>query len=120
VAELNPARPAAGTALCRLDEIAEPGAKGFDFRSGEALFAGFVVRRGGGVYGYVDICPHAGWPLAADPDRYLTRDGRHIFCSGHGALFKPETGVCVAGSCWGWALDPWPVTVDADGVVRTV
>jgi len=38
----NPARPPAGTELCRLDEIPEPGARGFDFREGEAIFGGFV------------------------------------------------------------------------------
>ncbi|OYW27324.1 MAG: 2Fe-2S ferredoxin, partial [Caulobacter sp. 12-67-6] len=36
----NPARPASGTVLCALDEIPSPGAKGFRFRQGEALFAG--------------------------------------------------------------------------------
>ena len=48
------ARPPAGTRLCRLDEIGDPGAKGFRFREGEAVFSGFVVRRGGMVAGYVD------------------------------------------------------------------
>jgi nitrite reductase/ring-hydroxylating ferredoxin subunit len=31
------------------------------------VFAGFVVRKGEGVVGYVDSCPHAGWPLAGPP-----------------------------------------------------
>ena len=115
----NPARPPAGTDLCRLDEVPEPGAKGFDFRAGEALFAGFVVRKGGKLYGYVDQCPHAGWPLAPFPDRYLTRDHQRLFCSGHGALFRIEDGICTAGPCAGAALEPWPVAADADGMVRT-
>ena len=115
----NPARPAAGTALCRLDEIADPGAKGFDFRQGDLVFAGFVVRKGGAVLGYVDSCPHAGWPLAAAPDRYLTRDGERLFCGGHGALFRIEDGLCVVGPCAGDSLWPWPVTVDDQGFVRT-
>ena len=116
---VNPAQPTAGTALCRLDEIAEPGARGFDFRAGEAVFAGFVVRKAGLVLGYVDSCPHAGWPLAPLPDRYLTRDAERIFCGGHGALFRVEDGVCTAGPCAGDRLTPWPLSVGADGVVRT-
>ena len=64
----NLARPAPGTLLCALDEIPSPGSKGFRFREGEALFAGFVVRQGETLVGYVDSCPHAGWPLAG-PDR---------------------------------------------------
>ena len=116
---MNPAQPPAGTALCRLDEIADPGAKGFDFREVEALFMGFVVRQGERAMGYVDRCPHAGWPLASDTDRYLTRDGGYIICSGHGAAFRLDTGLCMFGPCRGWSLSAWPVEVGADGVVRT-
>ena len=116
----NPARPPKGTALCPLDEIPEPGARGFDFRVGEAVFGGFVVRKAGLVLGYVDQCPHAGWPLAPLPDRYLTRDAERIFCGGHGALFRIEDGLCTSGPCEGDSLEKWPVVVDAEGMVRTV
>jgi len=115
----NPARPAKGTALCALTDIPEPGARGFDFRAGDQVFAGFVVRKAGLVLGYVDVCPHAGWPLAPLPDRYLTRDAERLFCGGHGALFRVEDGLCTSGPCEGDRLTPWPVRVDADGVVRT-
>jgi nitrite reductase/ring-hydroxylating ferredoxin subunit len=118
VSRSDAARPPAGTRLCALAEIAEPGAKGFRFRDGEAMFAGFVVRVAGEVAGYVDCCPHAGWPLAAFDDRYFARDGRHLLCAGHAALFRPEDGVCVAGPCAGERLTPWPVAV-ADGQVVT-
>lgn len=112
------AKPAAGLRLCGLAEIADPGAKGFRFRAGEALFAGVVVRHGEVLAGYVDRCPHAGWPLAALDDRFLTRGGEHILCAGHGALFRLEDGFCVAGPCAGDRLEPWPV-VARDGQVFT-
>ncbi len=115
----NPARPPPGVALCPLDAIPEPGARGFDFRQGEQVFAGFVVRKAGGVWGYVDRCPHAGWPLAPMPDRYLTRDAKRLFCGGHGALFRIEDGLCTAGPCAGDSLETWPVAVGADGIIRT-
>jgi nitrite reductase/ring-hydroxylating ferredoxin subunit len=114
----NPARPPPGVALCALADIAEPGARGFRFRQDRALFAGFVVRHAGQVRGYVDSCPHAGWPLAALDDRYLTREGDMILCGGHAALFRPLDGVCVAGPCADERLTPWPVAV-VDGQVVT-
>ena len=83
----NPARPPPGQRLCALAEIADPGAKGFRFRADSRLFAAFLVRRGDDVSGWIDQCPHAGWPLGAFDDRYLTRDGAHILCTGHGGLF---------------------------------
>ncbi|MBX3483704.1 Rieske 2Fe-2S domain-containing protein [Phenylobacterium sp.] len=113
----NPARPAAGVRLCALGEIADPGGKSFRFRAGDKLFAGFVLRAGAAARGFVDSCPHAGWPLAPMDDRYLTRDGRHILCAGHGALFSLD-GRCVAGPCEGEHLRPWPVDV-RDGEVFT-
>jgi nitrite reductase/ring-hydroxylating ferredoxin subunit len=115
--EDNPARPPPGARLCALDEIAEPGARGFRFRAERWLFAGFVVRAGGAVRGYVDSCPHAGWPLGSLDDRYLTRDGGRILCAGHGALFGLD-GTCVAGPCVGARLTEWPVAV-RDGAVWT-
>ena len=105
----NPARPAAGVRLCALAEIADPGSKGFRFRADSRLFAGFLVREGEAVRGFVDQCPHAGWPLGFD-DRYLTRAGDHILCAGHGALFSLE-GVGVTTPCVGDRLTAWPVEV---------
>jgi nitrite reductase/ring-hydroxylating ferredoxin subunit len=112
----NPAQPPAGTRLCALADLADPGAKGFFFRQGEMLFLGFVVRRGDEVRGFVDRCPHAGMPLSMAPDRYLTREGDLILCASHGALFRPEDGVCIGGPCAGLALRPWPVRVEGGEV----
>jgi nitrite reductase/ring-hydroxylating ferredoxin subunit len=111
------AAPAPGTRLCALSDIPDPGARGFDFRDGDQRFAGFVVRRGGQVFGYVDSCPHAGWPLAPIGDRYLTREKDLILCGGHGALFRIEDGWCLAGPCAGGRLTPWPVRVEGDDIV---
>jgi nitrite reductase/ring-hydroxylating ferredoxin subunit len=108
----------AGIALCRLDDIANPGARNIVIEIGGRRFFGFVVRHGGGVHGYVDRCPHQGMPLAQVLDEYLTPDGALIACSWHGALFRPGDGVCVGGPCVGARLTPWPVTV-TDGMVVT-
>ncbi len=93
-----------------MSDLADPGSKGFRFRAETRLFAGFVVRKGDEVMGYVDQCPHAGWPLGAFDDRYLTRGGDHILCSGHGGLFTLD-GLGVSTPCVGDRLTSWPVTV---------
>lgn len=110
---MNPAQPVCGTVLCRLDEIER--AKGFQFREGDDVFLGFVIRHGGGVKGYVDSCPHTGQPLSTYGDRYMTKDGRWLFCSGHGALFRPHDGEAISGPCTE-GLRAWPVEV-RDGMV---
>jgi nitrite reductase/ring-hydroxylating ferredoxin subunit len=111
-------RPPAGTALCRLEEIPDPGARGFDFREGDALWSGFLVLKDGILSAYEDTCPHAGSPIGDMIGRFLTREADYIICSAHGALFRIGDGACVAGPCAGRGLRPWPVEV-VDGLVRT-
>jgi nitrite reductase/ring-hydroxylating ferredoxin subunit len=108
--------PEPGFVVCRLEELKDPGAKGVHLWTGEMMFHAFVVRRGDAVQGWRDRCPHIGTPLTLGDDRYLTRDGAHILCATHGALFRPDDGFCVGGPCAGQSLTPWPVVVK-DGTV---
>ena len=107
-----------GVRLAALDDIPDGGARNFVLQMKAGRFHGFVVRRGGAVFGYVDRCPHAGLPLTQRLDDYLTPDGSLIACSWHGALFQPESGACVGGPCMGQGLTPWPVEV-RDGAIVT-
>jgi len=101
----------AGIRLCSLETIADGAARNFVVQLDSARFHGFVVRRGDTVTGYVDRCPHAGWPLAQRLDDYLTPDGALIACDWHGALFEIDTGFCIAGPCKGARLSAWPVEI---------
>ncbi len=112
----RPAQPLPGARLCALSDLADPGAKGFLFREGDRLFQGFVVRKGDGIKGFLDRCPHAGFPLALVPDRYLTREKDLIICASHGALFRLD-GLCIGGPCAGARLLSWPVGLDQGWVV---
>lgn len=107
-----------GVPLCAEADIADPGARAFVLQIGDAFFHGFVVRREGRVAGYVDRCPHQGFPLAIELDRYLTPDGSLILCGWHGAVFEPLSGECVGGPCAGGRLTPWPVQ-SSGGMIRT-
>lgn len=107
-----------GVTLCAESDIADPGSRAFVLQIGEAFFHGFVVRKDDQVAGWVDRCPHQGFPLAVELDRYLTRDGELILCGWHGAVFQPLTGECVGGPCAGGRLTPWPVEASG-GIIRT-
>ena len=108
----------AGVALAPLADIADGTALNFVLQMRAGRFHGFVVRRVGGVVGYVDRCPHAGVPLAQRLDDYLSPSGDLIACSWHGALFTLDEGLCVGGPCVGQHLTAWPVTV-TNGIVTT-
>ena len=104
------------TAVCRLQELDDPGSRGFSVGEGEWPFRGFVVRRGAEVYAYRNRCPHQGHALNWKPHAFLTRDGAYILCASHGALFEPANGLCVAGPCPGKTLGRLAVAIE-DGVV---
>ena len=69
------------------------------------------MRTETGVVVYRNRCPHAGFELNWLPDRFLDRDGRHIHCQVHGALFAIATGRCVTGPCAGKHLEPVPFSI---------
>jgi nitrite reductase/ring-hydroxylating ferredoxin subunit len=104
------------TVLCALADLADPGAKGVTLEGADRFREIIVVRRLGHVFAYENICPHIGTPLNFLPDRFLTRDGRHLLCSTHGALFEIASGLCTHGPCRGQSLKTVPVAV-RDGQV---
>lgn len=108
--------------LCRLEEIPDGEGRGFTLEPDEAerLAGGaldiFVVRRGDGIFGYVNSCPHLASPLDWVENQFMTADKTRILCATHGAQFLIEDGHCVAGPCAGDKLTALRVSV-RDGVV---
>jgi nitrite reductase/ring-hydroxylating ferredoxin subunit len=109
--------PAPGTELGRADAIADGQGVEYKFGPERDEFRMFVVRRGGALFGYLNICPHFSLPLNYRPDQFTTRDGE-ILCSMHFALFRMEDGVCIDGACPGRSLDPVPIEVTPNGMLR--
>ena len=101
--------------VCSLDDVCEPGARGFCVGEGDWPFRGFVARQGGEIFAYANICPHRRHPLDFLPDEFLVDDGKLIRCSSHGALFETATGFCVTGPCRGERLLALASRVDEAG-----
>jgi nitrite reductase/ring-hydroxylating ferredoxin subunit len=105
-----------GTRLGPLDDIRDGDAKEYVFGRGTTVFSMFVVRRGGMVYGYLNICPHYSSQLNCREGQFMSEDGSHIRCTMHFAEFRIEDGFGVRGAaenCW---LDPVPVHVE-NGII---
>ena len=113
---MEPVTPA--QALCRLGDIPDGGATAIDARlsesDGEATSL-IVLRRGGAVQAYLNICPHAGRRLDYAPGQFLLKD-RTMICAVHGASFNQADGLCVAGPCRGERLTRVSVRVEGDGI----
>jgi len=106
--------------LCRLEDLPEGQARGFD--PGEHGWdTVFVVWQEGHLYAYRNTCPHAhGSRLSWQRDGYLSEDRRWIVCQAHGAQFDIATGLCLRGAAEGRSLESLPLRVDESGGVFLV
>ncbi len=75
-----------------------------------------LLRRGGQVQAWLNLCPHAGRRLDYAPGQFLLSAGGELVCPVHGATFELQAGVCTAGPCRGHSLKALPVQL-ADGQV---
>lgn len=101
------------TPLCSIDEISDPGARGFEIGDHNI----FAVKRDGEIFVYLNSCPHIGIPLEFLPDDFLDAEQRYILCANHGALFEIDSGQCVSGPCPGQALIAVPFILN-NGVIE--
>lgn len=93
--------------ICDVASI--PDNSGREFELGGVAFV--VVRMGKAVFAYQNHCPHQGTPLNWMPDQFMDYDKQYIQCATHGALFRPDTGLCITGPCHGAYLEPVAVRV---------
>lgn len=103
--------------LCALEEIEDGEARGFVVELAGQPREMLVVRKGSRAWGYRNLCPHIGAALDWAPDQFMDPNGEHIMCAMHGALFRAEDGLCIAGPCTGDRLVPMPVRVEAGRVL---
>jgi len=105
------------TWTCAADAL-EPGQTAeFELIRGGRRIHSFLVNHGGGHHAYVNRCPHAGTPLDWWPNEFFTEDGRYLICATHGAVFAPDTGLCVDGPCPGARLERLTVARHGDDLV---
>jgi len=66
----------------------------------------FAVRYCGKVYAYVNRCAHVPVELDWMDGAFFDYSKLYLICATHGAMYLPNTGVCVQGPCPGKRLKP--------------
>ena len=108
-----------GDVLCRIDDLENPGSRGFIMlRDGEEEEI-FVVRDGDEAFAYVNVCPHRFLPLNWKPDIFLNFQKTRILCVVHAATFDLRDGACLGGPCPGQGLEAVPLRIDNGMIVLT-
>jgi nitrite reductase/ring-hydroxylating ferredoxin subunit len=75
-----------------------------------------VGRVGEALVAYANVCRHQAVPLDFGMDTAMADDGVHLLCHQHGALYRPNDGVCIAGPCRGEALVRLPIAEADDAL----
>jgi len=94
------------------DEVGDRG-KVFSYPDGPFEESGILVCVDGTIVAWKNLCRHLAVRLDRDlPGSVMDREGRHLVCGQHGAVFRAVDGLCVEGPCSGSHLKSLKVRVD--------
>jgi nitrite reductase/ring-hydroxylating ferredoxin subunit len=106
--------------ICASEALVDGGAGvRFEVRRGGAPLAAFAVRFRGVVRAYVNECQHQATELDWNPGDFFDADRLYLICATHGAMYEPDSGVCIDGPCRGARLAPVAVCERDGGVYCT-
>lgn len=106
-----------GRVIARVEEMGPGSVKKFWLICQDHRVDGFLINYRGDFHAYVNRCRHMTTPLDFVRYQFFTEDGRHLVCLTHGALYEPDSGLCVDGPCQGLSLYQLPVLVDRGEVL---
>jgi len=98
----------------------ELSAKPFSVKIKGKVVNGFVTKKNGRFYAYLNLCKHLPVTLDLKDGNFFTFDKAHLQCHMHGAMYEIETGFCVAGPCQGARLDALELKEDENNLLITV
>jgi nitrite reductase/ring-hydroxylating ferredoxin subunit len=107
--------------ICRVDELSDGGlAIKFEipFSEPSRQIPCFAIQYDGEVYAYVNSCPHRGTELDWQAGEVFDESGLYLVCATHGALFEPDSGLCVGGPCHGARLRSLSIKIVGNNVVH--
>jgi nitrite reductase/ring-hydroxylating ferredoxin subunit len=103
--------------ICRSDAIREGGAGcRFEVRRGGETLPAFAIRFRGVVRAYINECRHESTELDWNAGEFFDAERLYLVCATHGALYQPDTGLCIEGPCRGARLGTVAVR-ECDGAI---
>jgi nitrite reductase/ring-hydroxylating ferredoxin subunit len=64
----------------------------------------FAIRYQGQAHAYLNRCAHVPMELDWQAGQFFEDDKRYLMCATHGAIYEPDSGICVGGPCRGSRL----------------
>lgn len=92
-------------------DLQEGGTLKFEFTRAGKKCEGMLLRYRGELRAYENLCMHMPLTIDYGDGRFFTKDGKHLICQTHSALYEPLSGLCVRGPCAGASLRPLAIEV---------
>jgi len=103
--------------ICASEALADGGAGvRFTVCRGGVSMPAFAIRFHGEVRAYVNECQHQATELDWNPGDFFDAERLYLICATHGAMYEPDSGVCIDGPCRGARLAPVAVSERDGGV----
>jgi len=91
--------------ICAAADLVEGGdGVRFTVRVREREVGAFAVRFDGAAHGYLNQCAHVPMELDWQEGKFFESSGLYLMCATHGAVYAPDSGLCVSGPCRGASL----------------
>ena len=92
----------------------------FDFIREGRPAQGFLIRYHGEFHAYRNKCQH--WPVPIDlgDGDFFHAGADRIMCKTHGAVYRPDTGICDYGPCVNARLEAYSAIPDGDNLLVLV
>ena len=91
--------------MCSSDLLEEGGlGVRFTVNTRDGTAPAFAVRYDGTVYAYLNRCAHVPVELDWQEGDFFDYSKLYLICATHGAVYAPESGLCMRGPCHGKRL----------------
>lgn len=91
--------------ICASNALEEGGhAVRFEVQWAGETTPAFVVRYNRRAVAYLNRCAHVPVELDFNPGDFFDDSGLYFVCATHGAMYAPDSGLCLAGPCAGRRL----------------
>jgi nitrite reductase/ring-hydroxylating ferredoxin subunit len=90
--------------LATIEELRAKRTIKFTYREEGISREGFLAFIEGEIVCYENVCRHLPLPLDYGDGQFFMADKKHFVCQTHGAMYDPQSGLCVAGPCAGASL----------------
>ena len=100
-----------GKKLAKVDDLPEGTTKRFSFLRNGIRMDAFVANYKGEFVAYENLCRHQPLSLDYGDSEFFSSDGSLFVCQTHGAIYHPNTGLCIEGPCAGASLHPLNIEI---------